>query len=473
MVTLDSDLTSGARLNCDRACGARSAEPHPKESSLRGGYEHNPLREGARATEGWDGGYPGAPPRGPRVAAPCTVPGATLAPRRIPGGAPSPGPGTERVRGWARAGPGKRVGRGRRARSPSPRQPPSPPPAARAQSGGSSGRGDSCGSGSGSRACPPRPRAPGLRAPTPPQRLPGASGAPAARLTLKFLAVLLAAGMLAFLGAVICIIASVPLAASPARALPGGADNASVASGAAASPGPQRSLSALHGAGGSAGPPALPGAPAASAHPLPPGPLFSRFLCTPLAAACPSGAQQGDAAGAAPGEREELLLLQSTAEQLRQTALQQEARIRADQDTIRELTGKLGRCESGLPRGLQGAGPRRDTMADGSWDSPALILELEDAVRALRDRIDRLEVSAARRRGSRRGGGRDRPAAAASCPRASGLPSVFRGRSRPPRWRGGGGSVKECGQASGTVTEAQGARQKGSLLTLFPLQAPL
>lgn len=216
---------------------------------------------------------------------------------------------------------------------------------------------------------------------------------------------LLAAGMLAFLGAVICIIASVPLAASPARALPGGTDNASAAAGAAASPGPQRSLSALHGASASAGPSALPGAPAASAYPLPPGPLFSRFLCTPLAAACPSGTEQGDAAGAAPGEREELLLLQSTAEQLRQTALQQEARIRADQDTIRELTGKLGRCESGLPRGLQDAGPRRDTMADGAWDSPALILELEDAVRALRDRIDRIEVSAARRRGAAGVGG--------------------------------------------------------------------
>lgn len=225
---------------------------------------------------------------------------------------------------------------------------------------------------------------------------------------------LLAAGMLAFLGAVICIIASVPLAASPARALPGGADNASASSAAAAaaSPGPQRGLSALHGAGGSAGPPALPGAPAASAHPLPPAPLFSRFLCTPLAAACPSGTEQGDAAA---GEREELLLLQSTAEQLRQTALQQEARIRADQDTIRELTGKLGRCESGLPRGLQDPGPRRDAMADGPWDSPALILQLEDAVRALRDRLDRIEVSAARRRaaaggvrGAERGGRRVR-----------------------------------------------------------------
>ncbi|EHB02211.1 Neuronal pentraxin receptor [Heterocephalus glaber] len=30
-------------------------------------------------------------------------------------------------------------------------------------------------------------------------------------------------------------------------------------------------------------------------------------------------------------------------------------------------------------------------MADGAWDSPALVLELEDAVRALRDRIDRIE----------------------------------------------------------------------------------
>ncbi|XP_032972591.1 neuronal pentraxin receptor [Rhinolophus ferrumequinum] len=294
--------------------------------------------------------------------------------------------------GGSRAGPGEPAGRGRRVRSPSPpaRRLSSPALAARAQSGGSSGRGNSSGSSSDSSGFGlVRHRVPGPRAPTPPLRLLGASGGPAARLTLKFLAVLLAAGMLAFLGAVICIIASVPLAASPARALPGGADNASAASGAAAeSQGPQRSLSALHGAGGSARPPALPGAPAASAHPLPPVPLFSRFLCTPLAAACPSGVEQGDAA---PGEREELLLLQSTAEQLRQTALQQEARIRADQDTIRELTSKLGRCESGLPRGLQDAGPRRDTMADGPWDSPALILELEDAVRALRDRIDRIE----------------------------------------------------------------------------------
>lgn len=235
----------------------------------------------------------------------------------------------------------------------------------------------------------PAPALPGP-APRPRRRACRGPRSPPPRLTLKFLAVLLAAGMLAFLGAVICIIASVPLAASPARALPGGTDNASAASAAGGS-GPQRSLSALHSAGGSAGPSVLPGEPAASVFPPPPVPLLSRFLCTPLAAACPSGAEQGDAAG----ERAELLLLQSTAEQLRQTALQQEARIRADRDTIRELTGKLGRCESGLPRGLQDAGPRRDTMADGAWDSPALLLELEDAVRALRDRIERIEVSCA------------------------------------------------------------------------------
>lgn len=359
-------------------------------------------------------GSPGSPAAGPQGRRPHPHP------RRGAGGgitlSAAPGP-PRPARNGCGAGPGPARGSrrgGAAAPAPPPRRPPpSPPRAARAQSGGSSGRGNSSGSGSSSRSAPFGSARPGP-APRPRRRAcRGASGSPAARLTLKFLAVLLAAGMLAFLGAVICIIASVPLAASPARALPGGADNASAASAAAAaaaaSPGPQRSLSALHGAGGSAGPPALPGAPAASAHPLPPAPLFSRFLCTPLAAACPSGAEQGDAAA---GEREELLLLQSTAEQLRQTALQQEARIRADQDTIRELTGKLGRCESGLPRGLQDAGPRRDAMADGPWDSPALILELEDAVRALRDRLDRIEVSAASRRAptgaweGRRAGGR-------------------------------------------------------------------
>uniref|UniRef100_A0A2K6BGN8 Neuronal pentraxin receptor n=1 Tax=Macaca nemestrina TaxID=9545 RepID=A0A2K6BGN8_MACNE len=252
---------------------------------------------------------------------------------------------------------------------------------------------------------------------------------------MKFLAVLLAAGMLA-----------VPLAASPARRCPA-APTTLGRLGRRRVPGPQRSLSALHGAGAHRAPRCrgTRGQRATRCRRAP----VSRFLCTPPAA-CPSGAQQGDAAGAAPGEREELLLLQNTAEQLRQTALQQEARIRADQDTIRELTGKLGRCESGLPRGLQGAGPRRDTMADGPWDSPALILELEDAVRALRDRIDRLEVSAALRRGSRPGGVRGRPAAVA--PRSPSLrsPVCIPGTIAPSSLARRGDSDRERGQASGS-----------------------
>ncbi|XP_045411091.1 neuronal pentraxin receptor [Lemur catta] len=392
---------STVRLNYDQAYSTPSTEPHSEERSFPGSCRHYRYGEGPEHKRGGGGGSPRSPAGRPSGRHPLRCDSSKTKSWALPpllAASPAAPPPLRPARNGCGAGPGPARGSewgGAAAPAPPPRR---PPPAALSSSrlSGSERRQQRPRRQLRLRLrlrLPRRPRAPGPRAPTPPPRLPGASGAPAARLTLKFLAVLLAAGMLAFLGAVICIIASVPLAASPARALPGGgaADNASAASGAAASPGPQRSLSALHGAGGSAGPPALPGAPAASAHPLPPGLLFSRFLCTPLAAACPSGAEQGDAAGAAPGEREELLLLQSTAEQLRQTALQQEARIRADQDTIRELTGKLGRCESGLPRGLQDAGPRRDAMADGPGDSPALILELEDAVRALRDRIDRLE----------------------------------------------------------------------------------
>ncbi|XP_068958933.1 neuronal pentraxin receptor [Petaurus breviceps papuanus] len=240
----------------------------------------------------------------------------------------------------------------------------------------------------------------------------GPCGPPAARATLKFLAVLLAAGMLAFLGAIVCIIASVHPAASPARAPSAAAADNDSSAGAAAllPPGPEQSLSALHGPGGSAGPHELPlpggggGELLASARPLQHPLLFSRFLCTPLASECPTAsdgaAVQGDGPGSGQQQQqqrqreEELLALQTTAEQLRQTALQQKARIRADQEAIRELTGKLGRCESGLQLPFQDAGPsgRQDTMNDGpAWDSPAVVRELEEAVRALKERIEKIE----------------------------------------------------------------------------------
>ncbi|XP_074077180.1 neuronal pentraxin receptor [Macrotis lagotis] len=263
-------------------------------------------------------------------------------------------------------------------------------------------------------------RAPGFLAGPPPALLSGAVRPPAARATLKFLAVLLAAGMLAFLGAIVCIIASVHPAASPQEgAGPPGPPGANDSGGGAAAPlppGPEQSLSALHGPGGSAGPPGLPAAGGggggaggaellAGARPLQPPLLFSRFLCTPLASECPTAADGAAAAGPQGQDRardqdrgrareEELLALQSTAEQLRQTALQQKARIRADQEAIRELTGKLGRCESGLRLPLPEPGPdgRQDTLSDGpAWDSPALVRELEEAVRALKDRIEKIE----------------------------------------------------------------------------------
>uniref|UniRef100_A0A8C4V8M7 Neuronal pentraxin receptor n=1 Tax=Falco tinnunculus TaxID=100819 RepID=A0A8C4V8M7_FALTI len=191
--------------------------------------------------------------------------------------------------------------------------------------------------------------------------------------------------MLAFLGAIICIIASVHPAgtAAPAAAA---ADNDSAA--AALLPAADKGLGALHGpaeALASAGP-RLPGGP--------PPPLFSRFVCTPLSAECPATGT-GPAAAAGP---EELLALRSAAAQLRRTALEQKERIRMDQETIRELTGKLSRCEGGLrtppaaapPAAGLRAAPRPGTMGHPPAEPPA-VRELEEAVRTLQDRIDRIE----------------------------------------------------------------------------------
>ncbi|XP_054023927.1 neuronal pentraxin receptor [Dryobates pubescens] len=190
--------------------------------------------------------------------------------------------------------------------------------------------------------------------------------------------------MLAFLGAIICIIASVHPAGTAAPAAAPAADNDSAA--AALLPA-DKGLGALHGpaeALASAGP-RLPGGPQP--------PLFSRFVCTPLSAECPA---TGSGPAASPGP-EELLALRSAAAQLRRTALEQKERIRMDQETIRELTGKLSRCEGGLrspaaapaAAGLRAA-PRPGTMGHPPAEPPA-VRELEEAVRALQDRIERIE----------------------------------------------------------------------------------
>uniref|UniRef100_A0A674IHJ1 Neuronal pentraxin receptor n=1 Tax=Terrapene triunguis TaxID=2587831 RepID=A0A674IHJ1_9SAUR len=214
-----------------------------------------------------------------------------------------------------------------------------------------------------------------------------------------FLAVLLAAGMLAFLGAIICIIASVHPAASPAGALRGADNDSSAAAALLPASAADKGPGALHGAGQS-----FSGGPqdsllellSSSARPRQQQhhqQLFSRFLCTPLPAECPSDSPPP---GDGPAPAEDLFFLHAAAEQLRQTALQQKDQILSDQETIRELTGKLSQCESGLELSFQDSaslwgGPRKDTMGDLPWDSPAMVQELEDAVRSLKDRIDKIE----------------------------------------------------------------------------------
>uniref|UniRef100_A0A3B3UN82 Neuronal pentraxin-2-like n=1 Tax=Poecilia latipinna TaxID=48699 RepID=A0A3B3UN82_9TELE len=224
---------------------------------------------------------------------------------------------------------------------------------------------------------------------------------------MKFIVVILAAGMVAFIGAVICIIAAVHTGSTKAAAAQRqpAADNHSLypdavaqtpaaARGSVARPG---SLGALHG----------------SETPESEAPTFNvgRLICTPL----PAGGcnprnfqQQADDPSLYAGE--DWGYLRTTAEELRQTVLQQKDQILTDQRTIRELSGKLTECEKGLG-GRSGSPDRRGNAAALRGDKGAegeIHLErmmLEQAITQLKDRIDRLERSA----GPGRGAGPARP----------------------------------------------------------------
>ncbi|KAG8436359.1 hypothetical protein GDO86_007454 [Hymenochirus boettgeri] len=173
--------------------------------------------------------------------------------------------------------------------------------------------------------------------------------------------------MLAFLGAIICIIASVhPAAKGPVL----GAENESVTTAPM-----EKNLGALHGVktlyGSKDSFLELSGSKSQAA------PSFSRLICTPLAMECPSDVQRD----APQSEEEEVLSLQTTAEQLRQTVLQQKKQIHTDQEAIRELTGKLSRCENGLDKsygeGADGWGTKEGAMGDLPLDSPQAVQELD------------------------------------------------------------------------------------------------
>lgn len=245
---------------------------------------------------------------------------------------------------------------------------------------------------------------------------------------MKFLVVVLVgAGSLAFLGAAICIVASVY---PRKRGAPSG-DNATLTSeseallqplepGSVAQAGP---LGALHGAGsyevenglGGIGleVPTLnelnlgEGTDGGSAKQF----SFSRLICTPLPVGeCRSKTlrQQADEPMYTTGDED----LRTTAEELRQMVLQQNDQILMDQRTIRELTGKLSECERGLEDDrvtpAQGVGVwsgNRRVMAGDDVSGAAAQLqtaraveELARAIMDLKDRIEKLEVGKNRKR---------------------------------------------------------------------------
>uniref|UniRef100_A0A3Q2P9L5 Neuronal pentraxin receptor b n=1 Tax=Fundulus heteroclitus TaxID=8078 RepID=A0A3Q2P9L5_FUNHE len=244
---------------------------------------------------------------------------------------------------------------------------------------------------------------------------------------MKFVLVLVGAGSLAFLGAVICIIASV----YPRKGGVTPGDNGTMTSealmqplepGSVAHAGP---LGALHGPGSYDVDNGLGGidleVPTLNELNLgketggAPGKQysFSRLICTPL----PVGEcktkdlrqsreqRQADEPlyGNGGGDEE----LRTTAENLRQMVLQQNDQILMDQRTIRELTGKLSECESGLederttPARSVGvwSGSRRIMAGDDVSSSAAAQLqtaraveELARAIMDLKDRIEKLEA---------------------------------------------------------------------------------
>ncbi|GLD63901.1 neuronal pentraxin receptor-like protein [Lates japonicus] len=253
------------------------------------------------------------------------------------------------------------------------------------------------------------------------------------QVIMKFVVVLVGAGSLAFLGAVICIIASV----YPRKRAAPLSDNGTLTSetllqtlepGSVAHAGP---LGALHGAESYDGGNGLGGiglevptlnelnlgeetGGGGSAKQF----SFSRLICTPVPVEdCKTKdlrqrreqqqqQQQADEPLYGTGD-EDWAYLRTTAEELRQTVLQQNDQILMDQRTIRELTGKLSECESGLedersvPERSIGvwSGNRRVMAGDDVSSSAAAQLqtaraveELARAIMDLKDRIEKLEA---------------------------------------------------------------------------------
>lgn len=128
----------------------------------------------------------------------------------------------------------------------------------------------------------------------------------------------------------------------------------------------------------------------------------SRFVCTALPpeaarAGCPLPAMPMQGGALSPEEE-----LRAAVLQLRETVVQQKETLGAQREAIRELTGKLARCE-GLAGGkAPGRAAGKDTMGDLPRDPSHVVEQLSRSLQTLKDRLESLEVAG---RGGPGGGG--------------------------------------------------------------------
>uniref|UniRef100_A0A4W4E7K8 Pentraxin (PTX) domain-containing protein n=1 Tax=Electrophorus electricus TaxID=8005 RepID=A0A4W4E7K8_ELEEL len=102
---------------------------------------------------------------------------------------------------------------------------------------------------------------------------------------------------------------------------------------------------------------------------------YSRLICTPVPPGeCKSKNFQADDQSLYAGE--DWGYLRTTAEELRQTVLQQKDEIITDQRTIQELTGKLSECESGKKRSGKKVERDRLEMQDDARASASVLTSL-------------------------------------------------------------------------------------------------
>ncbi|XP_049644607.1 neuronal pentraxin-2 [Suncus etruscus] len=122
--------------------------------------------------------------------------------------------------------------------------------------------------------------------------------------------------------------------------------------------------------------------------PAPP-PLGSHFVCTALPpeaarAGCPLPAMPMQGGALSPEDE-----LRAAVLQLRETVVQQKETLGAQRDAIRELSGKLARCE-GLA-GTRASASGKDTMGDLPRDPAHVVEQLGRSLQTLKDRLERLE----------------------------------------------------------------------------------